>query len=71
MAPVKERIQKILGNAGIASRRNIEEMVRQGRIAVNGKVMTELPILVNAEKDKIEVDGETVRFKGRKSAARV
>ena len=68
---MKERIQKILGNAGVSSRRAIEEMVRQGRIAVNGKVMTELPILVNAEKDKIEVDGETVRFKGRKSAARV
>jgi 23S rRNA pseudouridine2605 synthase len=68
---MKERIQKILGNAGVSSRRAVEEMVRQGRIAINGRVMTELPILVNAEKDKIEVDGETVRFKGRKSAARV
>ena len=37
-------------------------MVRQGRIAVNGKLVTELPILVDAEKDKIEVDGEKVRF---------
>jgi len=55
----------------VSSRRSVEEMVRQGRISVNGKIMTELPILVNAEKDKIEVDGETVRFKGRKSAERV
>ena len=60
---MKERIQKVLANAGVSSRRSIEEMVRQGRIAVNGKIMTELPILANAEKDKIEVD-ETVRFKG-------
>ena len=46
-------------------------MVRQGRVAVNGRVLTELPILVNVEKDKIEVDGETVRLKGRQSAQRV
>ena len=47
MDGVKERIQKILGNAGVASRRNVEEMIRQGRVAVNGKIVTELPILID------------------------
>ncbi len=59
---VKERIQKILANAGIASRRNIEEMVKQGRVKVNGKIKTELPILIDPEKDKISVDEEPVRM---------
>lgn len=63
---MKERIQKILGNAGIASRRNIEEMVRDGRVAVNGKVVRELPILVDPEKDQIAVDDENVKFNSRR-----
>jgi 23S rRNA pseudouridine2605 synthase len=63
---MKERIQKILGNAGIASRRTIETMVRDGRVSVNGKVMRDLPILVDPAKDKVEVDGETIKLrKGR------
>ena len=67
---MKERIQKILGNAGIASRRNIEEMVRQGRVKVNGKVKTELPILVDPEKDKIAVDDEPIHMKAVKEIRR-
>jgi 23S rRNA pseudouridine2605 synthase len=59
---VKERIQKVLGNAGVASRRNIEEMVREGRVAVNGKVMKRLPVLVDPEDDRIEIDGDRVRL---------
>lgn len=60
---MKERIQKILANAGVASRRAVEEMIRDGRVAVNGKVMTELPILVDPAHDKVAVDGEAVRLK--------
>ena len=65
MPNMKERIQKVLSGAGIASRRNIEEMVRQGRVAVNGKIMIELPILIDPAKDKVTIDDELVRAQGR------
>jgi 23S rRNA pseudouridine2605 synthase len=68
---MKERIQKVLGNAGIASRRNIEEMVRQGRVAVNGKVQVALPILVDPLRDKITVDDEPIKFRGGRATERV
>lgn len=68
---MKERIQKVLANAGVASRRNIEEMVRQGRVAVNGSIVTDLPILVDPQQDEVAIDGEAVRLGGRKSAQRV
>lgn len=68
---MKERIQKILANAGLASRRNVEEMVRQGRVAVNGKILTDLPILVDPKHDRIEVDAEPVRLTSRRSTQRV
>ena len=63
---MKERIQKILGNAGVASRRNIEEMVRQGRISVNGKSVMDLPVLIDPEKDRVVVDGEPIKLGGQR-----
>jgi 23S rRNA pseudouridine2605 synthase len=63
---MKERIQKILANAGVASRRNIEEMVRQGRITVNGRIMRDLPILVDPQKDRVTVDDELIRLGKKK-----
>jgi 23S rRNA pseudouridine2605 synthase len=68
---VKQRIQKVLGNAGVASRRAIEEMVQQGRIAVNGKVMYSLPILVDPERDKITVDDEAIKLRAMEKERRV
>ncbi|HEV8378855.1 MAG TPA: pseudouridine synthase [Tepidisphaeraceae bacterium] len=67
---MRERIQKILANAGVDSRRNIEDMVRQGRISVNGKTVWELPGLVDPQIDKIEVDGQLVRLKAPSSQRR-
>jgi len=62
---VKKRIQKVLANAGVASRRHVEEMVLQGRVTVNGKTVTELPVLIDPETDRVTVDGEEVRLAHR------
>src|SRR5688500_9218692 len=71
MTTVKERLQKILANAGVASRRTVEEMIQQGRVAVNGKVMTELPILIDPSKDKVLVDDEPIKLAGKGAEKRV
>ena len=55
---MKERIQKVLANAGVDSRRNVEQMVLDGRITVNGRTLHKLPVLVDPETDQVEVDGE-------------
>lgn len=62
MPRVKERIQKLLAAAGVASRRHVEDMVREGRVSVNGRVVTELPVMVDPGVDQVEVDDERVRF---------
>src|SRR5208283_2019313 len=53
-----ERLQKILAKAGVASRRKAEEMIEQGRVQVNGKVVTVLGSKADAERDHIRVDGK-------------
>lgn len=55
-----ERLQKILAQAGIASRRAAEEMIRQGRVQVNGKTVTELGTRADAAQDHIRVDGKLI-----------
>lgn len=56
-----ERLQKILAGAGIASRRRAEELIRQGRVAVDGKVVTEMGIKVDPARQIITCDGKTVQ----------
>jgi 23S rRNA pseudouridine2605 synthase len=54
-----ERLQKVLARAGIGSRRAVEDLIEQGRIAVNGQI-ARLGQRVDSSKDKVEVDGSTV-----------
>jgi 23S rRNA pseudouridine2605 synthase len=53
-----ERLQKILAQSGVASRRKAEEMMEQGRVQVNGKVVTALGTKADAGRDHIRVDGK-------------
>lgn len=53
-----ERLQKILAQAGVASRRSAEELITQGRVQVNGKIVTELGTKADPARDHIRVDGK-------------
>ena len=63
MQPI--RIQKALSEAGVASRRAAEELVRQGRVTVNGH-KAEIGQSVNPDRDVIAVDGRRVYFARKK-----
>ncbi len=56
----EERLQKYLAKAGVCSRRKAEELILQGKIRVNGKIVTELGTKVNPLKDKVEYEGKIV-----------
>jgi 23S rRNA pseudouridine2605 synthase len=56
----EERLQKILANAGIASRRKAEEYIVAGRVSVNGKTVTELGSKADLETDRVKVDGRVL-----------
>lgn len=58
---MQERLQKIISTAGIASRRKAEEFITQGRVSVNGHVVTVLGSKADAERDHIRVDGRLIR----------
>ncbi|AYK68064.1 MULTISPECIES: 23S rRNA pseudouridine(2605) synthase RluB [Bacillus] len=51
-----ERLQKVIAHAGVASRRKAEELIKEGKVKVNGKVVTELGVKVTGS-DQIEVNG--------------
>lgn len=56
----RERLQKILAHAGIASRRSAEALIAASKVRVNGVVVNELGASADPRKDKIEVDGKRV-----------
>jgi len=56
-----ERLQKIIAQAGICSRRKAEELIEKGRVKVNNKVVTELGTKVDPERDRVNVDGRDIQ----------
>lgn len=58
---MQERLQKILAHAGVAARRKAEEMIQQGRVTVNGHVITGLGSKADSLEDVIKVDGKKLR----------
>jgi len=60
------RLQKYLADAGIASRRKAEELIIQGKVRVNGRLVTELGVKINTDRDKVEYNGDLVKAQKKK-----
>ena len=56
-----ERLQKVLAAAGVGSRRKCEDLIAAGRVQVNGKIVQTLGVKVDPARDRIVVDGATVK----------
>jgi len=63
---MQERLQKLLSQAGIASRRESEGIIQQGRVAVNGVVVTELGTKADPAIDTITVDGKPLSIEEKR-----
>lgn len=59
------RINKFIAECGITSRRGADELIKQRRVSVNGKIISELGLDVNPETDKVMVDGKKVKLASR------
>lgn len=59
------RLQKYLADAGIASRRKAEELIKQGKVYVNGKIVNELGTKVTPNVDEIRYEGKKVEIEGK------
>ncbi len=68
---MKVRLQKAIADAGIASRRKAEQYILDGRIEVNGNIITELGTKVDPESDFIKVDGKAISSKKNKKKTAV
>jgi 23S rRNA pseudouridine2605 synthase len=63
---MQQRLQKILAKAGIASRRKAEELIKEGKVRVDGKVVTEMGTKVDPDAQDIECDGIHVAAREKK-----
>lgn len=60
------RLQKFLAENGVASRRKSEELIVQGKVKVNGKIITELGTKIDDEKDIVEFEGKQIKNENKK-----
>lgn len=58
-----ERIDKILASQGTLSRKDVKEMMKKGRVTVNGVIVKDSGFKIDAQKDKITIDGEKLSLK--------
>lgn len=57
----KERLQKYIAECGIASRRKAEELIKEGKIKVNGEIITELGTKIDSNKDVVEYNNKVLK----------
>ena len=60
------RLQKYLASAGVASRRKCEELILDGKIEVNGQIITELGTKIDPKKDEVKYNGKIVKSEEEK-----
>ena len=60
------RLQKFMADSGIASRRKCEEIILQGKVQVNGKLITDLGTKINPEKDVVEFENKIINNENKK-----
>lgn len=63
---MQERLQKFLAECGVASRRKCEEYIMQGKVKVNGNLVTELGTKIDIDKDEVVFDGKKVKKEEKK-----
>jgi len=56
----QERLQKFISRCGITSRRKAESLIAQGRVSLNGEVVTQMGIRIDPDRDVVEVDGKKI-----------
>ncbi|MDQ7038608.1 MAG: pseudouridine synthase [Aquificota bacterium] len=56
------RLNRFLSMCGVASRRKADQLIKEGRVKVNGEVVTSLGVKVDPEVDRVEVDGKEVKI---------
>lgn len=56
------RLQRLMADAGVASRRKCEELIERGAVEVNGSPVSRLPVFVNPQTDKVTVEGRPLRL---------
>jgi 23S rRNA pseudouridine2605 synthase len=62
----EERLQKIIADAGLASRRKAELLIQEGRVTVNGEVVTQLGVKADISRDHIKVNGKLIHASPKK-----